>query len=211
MITVPLVHGANQGRALALGYLAFTALYLGAAAFHVGNPFALAAADLDKAIPFLGWTVWVYLTQFLLLPAGIVFARDDFDRSRCFYAMLAATALAAAVFVIWPTQLERHAVYSADLTGFAWSALYFADTPSNCFPSLHAALAAIAGAALWRRGWRSPALSWPALIAVSALTTKQHIAWDIAGGLVLAAFVWVLTPRFLRYDRPQPIRGTASA
>jgi membrane-associated phospholipid phosphatase len=211
MITVPLIHGANQGRALVLGYVAFTALYLGTGTFHVRAPFALVPADLDMAIPFVEWTVWVYLTQFLLLPAGIVSARDDFDRSRAFYAMLAATMLAAAVFVIWPTQLQRQAVPATGLTGFVWSALYFTDTPSNCLPSLHAALAVIAGAALWRRGWRVAALVWPALIVLSALTTKQHVVWDVAGGLALAALVWTLTPRFLRYERPQSIRDTARA
>ena len=211
MISVPLVHGANQGRALLLGYLAFTILYWGAAAIHLGAPLVLSPAGPDAAMPFLGWSVWIYLTQFLLLPVGIVLSRDDQDRSRAYYAMLTATALAAVVFVVCPTQLERHATPATGLTGLAWSMLYFADTQLNCLPSLHAALAAIAGAALWRRGWRALALIWPALVVLSALATKQHVALDVAGGLVLAALAWMLTPRFLRYERRKPIHDTVRA
>ncbi|HEY7673771.1 MAG TPA: phosphatase PAP2 family protein [Burkholderiales bacterium] len=211
MIAVPLVRRGNQGRALVAGYVAFMALYLGTATFHIGIPVSLTPGDLDAAIPFLDWSVWVYLTQFFLLPAAIVLARDDLDRSRAFYAMLAATTLAATVFVLWPTQLQRHEIPAVGLTGFAWLALYSADTPFNCIPSLHAALAAIAGAVLWRRGWRSIGLAWPTLIAFSALTTKQHVVLDVASGLTLAAFAWNLAPRFLSYECPQPIRDAARA
>lgn len=211
MIAVPPVVAANQGRAMALGYLAFSILYLGSGALHLGPVRLLQPAALDLAVPHLPGTIWIYLTQFLLLPAAIVLARDDADRSRAFYSMLVATALAAAVFIAWPTHLERPPIAAAGVTGLAWSALYLADTPFNCFPSLHVALAAIAGAALWRRGRRLAALAWPGMIAVSTLTTKQHIAWDVAGGLALAALAWTITPTLLRHERPQPARDPAGA
>ena len=206
MIDAPLIRASNQGRALVLGYLAFSVVYLGSGALHVGRPVALSPSALDAAIPFVELTIWPYLTQFALLPAAIVFARDDADRSRTFYAMLVATSFAAAVFAIWPTQLERQAAPTAGLTGLAWSVLYFSDTPNNCLPSLHVALAAIAGGALWRRRWRAAALLWPALIAFSTLTTKHHIVWDFVGGLVLGAAAWTLTPRLVRHERHPPAR-----
>ena len=209
MIAVPLVHGANQGRALALGYLAFTALYLAAAAVHARAPVTLSPGVIDAATPYLDWSVWVYLTQFLLLPVAIVLARDDSDRSRAYYAMLAATVIAAAVFVAWPTRLERLAVPATGLAGLAWAALYASDTQYNCFPSLHAALAAIAGGALWRAGRCATALAWPALVVASTLTTKQHVFVDAAGGLALAALAWTLTPRLFRYERPKPVDDAA--
>ncbi len=83
--------------------------------------------------------------------------------------------------------------------------------PANCFPSLHVALAAIAGCALWRRGIRVVAVIWPALIAVSTLTTRQHVAWDVAGGLLLAGVVIVLTPKVFRLERTQFAHDTAGA
>ena len=204
MIAVPAIVAANQWRGMALGYLAFSGLYLGAAAFHVGPPRLLEPGTIDAAIPFVEETIWIYLTQFLLLPSAIVAARDDCDRTRAFYALLLATVLAAVVFVAWPTRLPRPEVTAIGATSLAWGMLYLTDTPFNCFPSLHVALAAIAGVALWRRGWRLAALLWPGAIAVSTLTTRQHVAWDVAGGLALAGLAWMLTPKVIRHERPQP-------
>lgn len=210
-IAVPRITRANQGRAMALGYVAFSVVYLGSAAVRWREPTLLAGSVIDTAIPLLGWSVWVYLTQFLLLPTAIVSACDDDDRARTLYAMLVATALAALVFVVWPTRLDRHVEHGAGLTAIAWSALYLADTPANCLPSLHVALATIAGTALWRRGWRITGLVWPALIALSTLTTKQHVAWDVVAGCALGIVAWHLTPKLIRHERSHPSRHTASA
>jgi len=211
MITAPVIRRQNQALALGLGYAAFCVLYLGSGAFHLRPPVILGASAVDRLIPFIDWTIWIYASQFTLLPLAVVQARDDADRSQGFYAMLAATALAAAVFVSWPTQLERQGVPAGGATGLAWTVLYLADTPNNCFPSLHVALAAIAGRLLWRRERRVVAVAWPVMIAAATLTTKQHVAWDIAGGLVLAAVAWTLVPKLLRHERAQPIRHAAGA
>jgi membrane-associated phospholipid phosphatase len=87
--------------------------------------------------------------------------------------------------------------------------LLASDTPANCFPSLHVALAAVSGVLLWRRGWRLAAVLWPCAIAVSTLTTKQHVAWDIPGGLALAAVAWALVPRLLHHERTATIPHAA--
>jgi hypothetical protein len=211
VIHAPLIRRANQGRALGLGYAAFSAVYLASGTFQVGTPVALTPSALDAAMPFASWTIWIYLSQLLLLPAAILSARDDGARSQTFYAMLVATAGASAVFTLWPTQLERPAVPSSGLTGLAWSALYFADTPNNCMPSLHVALAAIAGGGLWRAGWRATALVWVSAVALSTLTTKQHIVWDACAGLALAAAAWRLTPSLIRHERTHAAADRASA
>jgi membrane-associated phospholipid phosphatase len=44
------------------------------------------------------------------------------------------------------------------------------------------------------------ALVWPGGIALSTLTTRQHVSWDIAGGLLVAALAWYLTPRLVPYE-----------
>lgn len=193
-----------------LGYLAFSAIYLGCAAAGFAPSRLLEPSRLDVAIPLLDWTVWIYLTQFLLLPTAIILARDELDRSRTFYAMLVATVLAAIVFLTWPMQIERRMQPSAGLTGFAWSVLYLTDTPRNCFPSLHVALAIIASAALWRRKYRVLAVIWPTLVIISTLTTKQHVVWDVAGGFVLAPLAWILTPKIVHYERTKPTHHAAS-
>jgi hypothetical protein len=211
VIQAPLIRVSNQARALLAGYAVFAALYLGSAAFHLRAPVALAPSPLEPAIPFLAWTIWLYLSQFLLLPAAILLAKDDAARSQAFYSMVVATVAAAAVFLLWPTQLPRQELNGHGILAAAWSVLYFSDTPNNCIPSLHVALAAIAGAALWRARWRATALVWPAAIMVSTLTTKQHIVWDVVAGLVLAPAAWSLTPNLIRHERPHPTTDPARA
>lgn len=196
---------------MALGYLVFCALYLGADQLHWREPLALRSGALDAALPFLPWSIWVYLSQFVLLPTSIIKARDDADRGTALFAMLAATALAAAVFVLWPTTLPRTVVPDSGATGLAWALLHAADTPNNCFPSLHVALAAIAGATLWRSGRPALALAWPPGIALSTLTTRQHVVLDVLAGLLLAAVAWSLISFLIRHDRTKPAHHPSRA
>lgn len=200
MSGLPLVARRHVGRFLLGGYAAFCLLYLGSHALRLRAPFRLQPSAFDLAVPLLPASIWLYFSQFVLLPLAIVCARDDAARSRVFYAALLATLLAALVFLCLPTELARPSIAASGATGWAWSALFATDTDGNCFPSLHVALAALAGAALWQRGWHAIALLWPALIAGATLTTKQHVIWDIVGGLVLAAIAWTLIPRWIRHD-----------
>lgn len=211
MISLPRIHAGNLVRAMAIAYLVFCGLYLGAAQLHWREPLVLRPGVLDAAIPFLPWSIWVYLSQFALLPASIVKARNDADRGTVLYAMLAATALAAAVFVLWPTTLPRPAVPAGGATGIAWTLLHAGDTAYNCFPSLHVALAAIAGAALWRAGHPLLALLWPPAIALSTVTTRQHVVLDVLAGLLLAAAAWSLVSLLVRHERSQPAHHPSSA
>ncbi len=200
MIGVPALSKANQARAMLLGYLMFSTLYLGSARLHLQAPLLLEPGPFENAMPFIDWSVWIYLSQFGLLVIAIINAGGDQDRSRVFYAMLLATVLASIVFMVMPTYVERPISPTDGLTGAAWMMLYGVDTRFNCFPSLHAALAVLAGIALWRRGWRVLAITWPVLIIISTLTTRQHVTWDVLAGFVLAAVVWIITPRLIRYE-----------
>lgn len=199
-LRVPAIPARFVGRALLLGYVLFCLLYLGSHSLRLGPPLALQRGAFDVAIPLLPWTIWLYLSQFVLLPLAVLKARDDADRSRLYYAALLATLIAATVFLLFPTELQRPPLPQGGISGYAWSLLFASDIDGNCFPSLHAALAVLAGVALWRRGWNTTALLWPALIAAATLTTKQHVVWDTLAGMLLGALAWTLTPRLFRHD-----------
>ncbi len=198
---LPAVTHANLPACLVVGYLVFCALYQGSAAAAFRAPMVLQPTAIDLAVPFVAASIWIYLSQFLLLPWALASARDDAARSRAFYSMLLATLLAAVVFVLFPTCVPRPPAPGEGLLGLAWQALHLADTPNNALPSLHVTLAAIAGRLLWQRRRRLIAVAWPACIAASTLTTDQHVVWDIVGGLLVAALAWMLTPRLVPYDR----------
>jgi membrane-associated phospholipid phosphatase len=168
----------RRGFVIALAYLIFCVIYLGAAKLAIGPPHALQPSSIDNAVPFLPWTITIYLSQFALLFLALWLSRDK----RMLVAIGVATNLSAVIFIAWPTTLPRPGVHNP-----AFAALYLFDVPTNCFPSLHVALAFIA-AAMWpRRSTRMLAWVWAAAIAVSTLTTRQHVAVDIAGGLLVGA------------------------
>ncbi len=203
-ITLPAIHPGNRGRALALAYLGFSILYLSSGHLHWRRPAVLEPWSVDRSVPFLGWTIWIYLSQFLFLFLSIWLFRDNTKRSHTFYGMLLATVIACAIFLAWPTTVIRPDVELAACTGFLWRALYLTDTPANCFPSLHVAFAGLATTAMVPEGrfWCCLAPLWAGLIMLSTLTTKQHYSIDILGGLALTVLCYGLVRRFLRYPMP---------
>jgi PAP2 superfamily len=206
---VPVVTRDKLWPCVLIGYLLFHLLYMGSADVAVRAPRVLVPTAFDLAVPFVGASIWVYLSQFLLLPWTLATVHDDAARSRAFYAMLLATLISLPVFVLYPTCVPHPTTPTEGLLGFAWRVLYLGDTPQNAFPSLHVALAALAGGALWQRRRRLIAVVWPGGIMLSTLTTRQHISWDIAGGLLVAGLAWILTPRLVAYDRTRPRDDTA--
>ncbi len=169
----------HRGRAILLGYLLFCVFYLGAARLGFDEPQLLQSSVVDRAVPFLPWTIAIYLSQFAFLFLALWLQTDSRVLTRAFAAIAVATLLSCAIFVVWPTAIARPPVRSA-----AFDALWLFDVPANCFPSLHVALATIAACFWPRRRWIGPI--WAAAIAVSTLTTKQHYAVDVLGGLVVA-------------------------
>ncbi len=170
----------HRGRAIFLGYLLFCVFYLGANRVAIREPHPLQPSVVDRAVPFMAWTMVVYLSQFLFLFLALWLQTGSRRLTRAFIAIAIATVLSCAIFVCWPTTLPRPPVRNA-----AFDALWLFDVPTNCFPSLHTALAAIA-AFFWPRRGRWLAALWAAAIIASTLTTKQHVAIDVAGGFATA-------------------------
>jgi len=181
---------------LALAYAVFSALYLGAPLTGLRDALVLTPSAVDARIPFVDWSIWVYLSQFPLL--GLVFwkAADSPAWGRSLRSMLVATLLSVAVFVALPTRLDRGPIDgTAAVAAIAFAALYLFDPPSNCFPSLHVSLALLGALAFWpaRRRLTLGCLAWAALIAASTLTTRQHVLIDVAGGAAVALAAHWLT------------------
>jgi hypothetical protein len=189
-----------MGRRRATSAAALLALW-GAGYFLMANSLVMRqardlATPIDGAIPFLGWTVWIYLAGLPLIAAPLFALRAEpaFHRAARSYAlaMLASFACFAAIPVSSPS-LREAAVMTGPESPTAWAvrALHSIDPPCNLFPSLHVSLSALS---CWSMAEAQPRLRWVfaavlALIAVSVATTKQHLLLDILGGLALA---WVV-------------------
>jgi membrane-associated phospholipid phosphatase len=145
---------------------------------------------LDRLVPLIpGWAlVYGALYLFLILLPVFVVRQDDLVR-RTVYAYLLVWITAYVFFVAYPTAAPRPPLVAGE--GFAvWGlrALYGADPPYNCFPSLHVAhsfVSALSSSRVHRTlGMVATALA--VLVALSTLMTKQHYVVDAIAGVFLA-------------------------
>ena len=146
---------------------------------------------LDRVIGFapnalpLYLSLWIYVS----LPPALLATRGALYR----YALAMATTclMGLLCFYFWPT-----AIPVADIDWTRYPDVHFLkniDAAGNAFPSLHVATAVFSG--VWLhvllRGFGGPrwvlALNalWGMGIIYSTIATRQHVAVDVLGGLVL--------------------------
>jgi membrane-associated phospholipid phosphatase len=143
---------------------------------------------IDRALPFLPWSVWIYLA--LLSSEGVLAlgVRDDATFRRMVVAYTLAMSLAFLTYACWPTRFPRpQAPEPGSWGGAGYRWLVAIDAPECCFPSGHVIVPAIVCFSLARDRRRR----WPVILFVllvpSVLTTKQHYFWDVIAGIVIAA------------------------
>ncbi len=151
---------------------------------------------VDDAVPFLPWTIAVYLSLYaMVLLAAVVSSGAAYVE--LFAAVLLANALCYAGFVLFTAHYPRPALASIAPPWRAAFAMIFArDLPGNTFPSIHVATPVVVALQRRAHGPRGAAwLAWAALIAVSTVTVKQHFLVDIAGGVAVALVAHALVRR----------------
>jgi hypothetical protein len=175
-ITLPVIDRRRKWIAAVIWYAAFCAIYTLTGRYHLRSPSPLALWPPDRLIPFVDWTVWIYASQLLFLCGCYLGVNSAAAISRIVYTVSLASLLAFCVFLIYPIEFPRSATANNEAAASAFRFLYSVDSASNCFPSLHVALAWLSalGVRDERRKAGALALVWAALISISTLTTKQH-------------------------------------
>ncbi len=161
---------------------------------------------LDRAIPFIPWTWWIYFPGYLFgIFIAVVCAKDDRIYLRTVGAIMLAQVFNSIIYMILPSTYPRPLDWQG--TGFTAEAIrwfWTIDPPNNTFPSSHVALAVLSASTLWRE--RNPWRWLPTATAVGIIltvhTTKQHYWIDTIAGIAMAALCSWLVFRFL------PIRRT---
>lgn len=186
------------------------ALTAGLTAFFVGGYFGVGLMQdptrarelttvLDEQIPFVAYSVWVYIWVFpaALIPLFVVRCTWLFHRTALAYAVVIAVSLIC--FAVFPVTSERLRVPSAMLnvahpSDWAVSVLYALDPPYNLFPSLHLSIAALAALSAWRtaRVYGAAAFVGVGFVGLAVCTVKQHFVLDVLGGFALAALAGAL-------------------
>ncbi len=145
---------------------------------------------------YLYASLWVYVS---LVPA-LMPDRTTLVRYGVAISVLCLAGL--AVFLAFPTSIERDPGLWAGEPAFAWLAAV--DSAGNAFPSLHVATALFS--AFWMDRliraigmpafWRGLSALWALGIVYSTLAIGQHVVWDVVGGAMLAAaFAWISANR----------------
>jgi membrane-associated phospholipid phosphatase len=205
-LRLPLIDRRLRIPAVVGGGLLLIGLFAVPGRFHLGEPTSLDKSVVDEWIPFLAWTIWVYVSYYLFLILAVWLPKDDKRRSDAAYGLVLAAIIGAVIFTLWPTNVTRQSPGFDGATGFLWRLLFSVDTTVNALPSLHVANTCLAAVALWsRRGlWRIIVPVWATMIILSTLTTKQHYAIDVPGGLLLAAICFVIVRFGVEYS-PLPL------
>jgi hypothetical protein len=168
-----------------------TLAYVAMNRFHLRAPIELPLTPVDRALPFLSWTIWPYMALLfsdVVLPPMI---RDEAVFRRWAWAFIVSMAINVVIWAVMPTVYPRPPM---PLDGSPSSRLYVSlmglDTPACCFPSAHISLPTVTAWALARQWPRARIVVWLgfAFLAVTILTTKQHYLFDLLAGLLSGAF-----------------------
>ena len=202
MFALPLISPEKKWKTLLWGLLFFGATYFTASLLGQDRAVLISFDYIDQKIPFINWTIWFYISQYIIIPWSFYFVKDPENYSPMFYSMIMAIGISGLIFFLYPTTIHRPEQVNGDLIeGIRWI-LYQLDAPTNCFPSLHVALACLCSIYIMREHKWIGLFSWlwSFLIIISTMTLKQHYFVDVIGGAVTAFLTCQLADRLLEKE-----------
>lgn len=153
------------------------------------------ATPLDERIPYRPEWVWVYSGLYypLILYLNLVIdSPRQFTHVAASYLLLLCAQMAC--FVVFPVSTpERWRAYnrSRSLSERLLALVQRFDARSNSFPSMHVSVATLTALHL-QPYLGAAAFSFPVLVALSCLFTKQHYLIDLPPGAILGWSVFRL-------------------
>jgi membrane-associated phospholipid phosphatase len=180
-----------------VGTAAFISLFFAAYFYLLKHPaFPITVMPrtwADELIVFAPVALPVYLSLWVYVSLPPLFFTERRELLHYGLAIALTCLCGLAVFYLWPT-----AAPPADIDWLKHPDMQFLkniDAAGNACPSLHVATAVFSGLWLHRllRGFSAPPwllwlnALWCAGIAWSTVATRQHVAVDVAAGIVLGA------------------------
>ncbi|MFH1222784.1 MAG: phosphatase PAP2 family protein [Pseudomonadota bacterium] len=176
-----------------LGILAFLLLYLLPNHIQLFNPMYLPSFEFENNIPFIDWTIWFYMSDYLCVAVVFILLKDRENMNRIFYSQILALITAMLIFFVLPTTYPRPMVEYNGISGWLLKFLHSADTPGNACPSVHVAVTFIAAFGFIKEQRRKLwfFILWAAAISLSTLTVKQHYVVDVIAGFLMAVIFYI--------------------
>lgn len=169
------------------------------------EPLLIVDNALERAIPFLPWTIWIYFSFFIFIGSTVFRVEKEL-----FWRFVVSSTLAALIawsfVLLLPISFDRPdpALIDSDLYRRIYTFVHAADPSHITFPSLHVAVTWICNFLLWGRPGRRWRFALGIAISLSTLFTKQHLISDVIGGIALAWFCVWATGKYaglLRFSR----------
>lgn len=194
MFKVPFFSNAQKAWVGPLGIVAFVVMYMIPNHLHLFTPAAVHMFGFENQIPFIDWTVWVYMSDYLYIGLVFFLLKERENMNRIYYSQLMMLFFFMLVFILFPTIYPRPVVEYSGFAGQSVQLLHSLDTPCNAFPSLHVAITFLAGYGFIKEQKKLLPffMLWAILISVSTLTVKQHYFLDVMGGFIMSLIFYKL-------------------
>lgn len=175
--------------------------------FRMFETRTLSLSAIDEWAGFSPAWVWVYVLQYLQVPAAPALATTRVDLRRYLIGYIIVALASFIVFFVFPVEGPRPSDEQREGANWLYQLLVAIDRPGNALPSQHVALATYSmcfahrltvesTSLAMRRFWLAVGWVIVALISWSTLATKQHYFVDAVTGFALGVvahhLVWRL-------------------
>lgn len=155
--------------------------------------------SLDLAIPFLPWTISIYLGCYIFWCVNyyLCATQNKLNRDRFFCADIIAKGICFLLFLLIPTTNIRPTVGNSTIWDTLMKLLYRLDSADNLFPSIHCLVSWFCWIGVRKRTdissfYRYFSFFMAISVCISTLTTKQHVIVDVIGGILLAEICYCI-------------------
>lgn len=161
----------------------------------------------DDRIPLIPAMIIVYWGCYIYWVISYLIAlSQDYETAKKFaIAEIAGKIVCFVIFMVFPTTMTRPEITGTDVFSQLMKFLYFVDMPDMLFPSIHCYVSwmcylGVKDMPNLKRKWKILILLIAVLVCISTVTCKQHVVYDIFGGVLLAEISYRIVFSRKRWD-----------
>ena len=142
-------------------------------------------------IPYCIWYLMIFIIPYYL------YCKDKDKFIKYTMAYILCSMIGNIVFISYPSTVARPIITGTDIFSLIAKFIYWIDTPTNCFPSLHCAISMLFILYICESKntniiTKISVCIISILIMLSTLFTKQHVVVDFISGDILALIVYLI-------------------